>query len=228
MKVYIVHYDKLTERRVSLEQALKQRGLDGDVEWVTEYPKEHGVVDKILRITPTKLSRGYISTNLKHYEALYRMCRDNVPEALIFEDDVKFSDYWDVSKIPREFSYVKLGVGVPDMGLKPGNTPLCIGNNAGAEAYYVKRMFARDFLENIDVCWTIETEQHAYMIQNSIPLICVPMCSQDFVTSVNENKDYGISWIEYVRDAYPNSRKLCFPRFALETDEGRRESTECL
>lgn len=219
MKVYVLHYDKLTDRRERLEKILKEKGLDKDCEWIIEYPKEHPLIQKIIDITGTRIPRGYISTNMKHYEAMYRMIRDDVKEAIIFEDDVIFSEYWDISKIPREFPYVKLGKGVPDMGIPSGDKPLCIGNNGGAEAYYVKRLFARDFLENIDVCWGIEIEQHAYMLQSGIPLICVPMCTQDFgTTSVTEPKDYGMTWIQYIQEYYPKSKKLSFKLLVQSND----------
>jgi hypothetical protein len=208
MKVYIIHHAPLVERRVILESELKRVGLD-DVEWVTTFPPEHPLIQKVRDLTGTRIPNGYISINLKHYDAMSRMVRDNIPEALIFEDDVIFSEFFDVSKIPREFSYVKLGKGVDDMGLTLGDKPIIIGNNGGAEACYMKRLFARDFIENIDIMWTIETEEHAYLFNNQIPLVCVPMCYQKFISSVSEPKDYGITWVQYIRN-YSTSKKFSF------------------
>jgi GR25 family glycosyltransferase involved in LPS biosynthesis len=217
MKVYIIHYDKLIHRRLKLEEQLKKYNLT-DVEWITEYPKEHPIINKLRFLTDTKIPNGYISNSLKHYEAFRRMCEYNINEAIILEDDVIFSTYWDISKIPREFPYVKLGKGTLDMGIELGNSPRLIGNNGGSEAYYVKRMFARDFIENIDVGWTIDIEQHAYMIHNSIPLLCVPMCSQEYSTSVEGNKDYGMTWIQYIQEYYPKSKKISFTSLVQSND----------
>ena len=213
MKTYIIHHPTLTERRANLEAELKRVGLV-DVEWVTSFPPDHPVIQKVKDMTGTKISNGYISGSLKHYDALSRMVRDNIKEALVLEDDVIFSKFFNVTKIPREFPYVKLGKGVDDMRIELGDKPILIGNNAGLEAYYVKRLFAKDFIDNLDILWTIDTEQHAYLVDNGIPLVCVPMCYQNFITSVSDTRDYGISWIQYIKN-YATSQKVSFNKDLL-------------
>lgn len=210
MKIYVVHHEHNVERRQRLEKELKRLGLN-DVEWVTSYPPTDKTIDMVRNLTGTKIPNGYISTNLKHYDALHRMVTENIQEAIIFEDDVEFSKFFDISKIPRGYPYIKLGNGVPDMNCENSNQLCILYNNAGAEAYYVTRMFARDFLENIDLLWTVETEQHAYLHNNNLNLYCVPMCFQKFETSVFEPKDYGKTWIEYIQD-YKNSKKISYVR----------------
>ena len=206
MKVYVLHCDRLTERRRLLEIQLAKHSLDRDVEWITDFPKEHPLVQEWKEKTGTRIPDGYISLSLKHYEAYTRMVRDGIPEAILFEDDVIISDYFDIEKIPRECPFVKLGKGVPDMYIPLGNTPMVIGNNGGSEACYMRREFAEDFLKNLNMMWTIDIEQHGYLIHKRIPLVCVPMCTQDFgATSVHESKDYGMTWIEYIQkwDTFP-------------------------
>jgi hypothetical protein len=192
-----------------MEKMIADHGFD-DVEWITDYKIDDQIIDKVVAMTNTHMVPGYISLSLKHYEAFFRMARDNIREAIIFEDDVILSDFWDISKIPRQFPYVKLGKGVPDMNVQLGNTPMIVGNNGGSEAYYVKCMFARDFIENVDLGWTIDIEQHAYLFHNNIPLICVPMCSQEFNTTVQGEKKYSMTWEEYVNVYYKTSQKFSF------------------
>jgi hypothetical protein len=202
MKTYIVHCDTLTERRKHIESLEL-----GDVEWVTDFPIDHPLVQKVKKITP--LPNGYISNSLKHYEVCRRMCADGIEEALVFEDDVILSEFFDVYKIPRECPYVKLGNGTPDMCIPLGNTPLVITNNAGTEAYYMKRCFAKDFINNITLGWTIDTEQHAYMFHNRIPLVCVPMCTQTYETSFTSESWQKGTWCEYIQ-AWPFIKKISF------------------
>ncbi len=205
MKVYVMHCEDLVDRRRALEVELRKHNLT-DVEWITCFPKNESHVQEWKRKTGTKIPDGYISLSLKHYEACRRMCQADIHEAIVFEDDVILSEYFDIDKIPRNHIYVKLGKGVPDMNISLGNVPICIGNNGGSEAYYIRQEFARDFLNNINMMWSIDIEHHGYLIHKGIPLICVPMCTQDFdATSVHDNKDYGMNWIEYIQrwDTFP-------------------------
>ena len=209
MKIYIIHDDRLSARRMNMEKMISDHGFD-DVEWITDYKIDDQIIDKVVAMTKTPMVRGYVSGSLKHYEAMFRIARDNVREAIIFEDDVILSKFWDISKIPRQFPYVKLGKGTPDMNVKLDDTPISIGNNGGLEAYYVKCMFARDFIENLDLGWTIDIEQHAYLFHNNIPLICVPMCLQEYHTTVHGEKKYSMRWDEYIKDYYKTSPKFSF------------------
>lgn len=222
MKIYITHCETLRERRVQLEAEIKRLGLT-DVEWITSYPKDHTLVHEWKSKTKSPIPDGYVSLSLKHYDACKRMCDDDIKEAIVFEDDVIFTSYFDISKIPTNYPYVKLGKGVPDMYIQPGDKPISIGNNGGTEAYYMRIEFARDFIQNLNMRWTIDIEQHGYLIHKNIPLICVPMCTQDFGgTSVHESKDYGMTWIEYLQrwNEFP---KFTFKNFnPLRINEGHQ------
>lgn len=211
MKYYVIHDPSLTDRKKNLEKEFKKFDIHS-VEWITTFPKED--LKKIKEVSGTYMPLGYVSCNMKHYDAMNRMVRDNVPEAIIFEDDVIISDFFNENKIPREIPYVKLGKGPPDVELPIGNSPIIFGNNGGSEAYYVKRMFARDFLNNLDLGWTIDVEIHAYLISCGIPLICVPMCYQEYKTSVNEDKKYPITWQQYMTN-YQTSPKRSFDEWKL-------------
>ena len=89
MKYYIVHYSKNTERRVEMEKQLESIGAT-DVEWITEYDKEDEFISKIKEKTGSPLTPAEISCSVKHFEAMRRMVRDNIEEAIILEDDVVF------------------------------------------------------------------------------------------------------------------------------------------
>ncbi len=204
MKYYVIHDPVLVDRRKKLEEQFKKFDIH-DVEWVTTFPKED--LKKLGEVSGTYMPLGYLSCNMKHYDAMNRMVHDNVPEAIIFEDDVIITEFFNENKIPREFPYVKLGRGPPDAALPLGKSQVIIGNNGGFEAYYVKRMFVRDFLNNLDLGWTVDVETHAYLFSCGIPLICVPMCYQEYKTSVHENKQYPITWKQYIMNYQTSSKK---------------------
>jgi hypothetical protein len=203
MKIYVIHCDTLTERK-------KNFSIQGDIEWVTDFPIGHPIIQRAKDITGTSLPDGYISGSLKHYEVCRRMCANDIEEAVVFEDDVIPSEFFDMSKIPRHYPYVKLGNGTPDMHIPLGDNHLLITNNAGAEAYYIKKCFAQDFIENITLGWTIDTEQHAFLVYTGIPLICVPMCTQKYETSFTYSEPWSKeTWQEYIMK-WPIMKKFSF------------------
>lgn len=199
IKIYVMHCDELIDRRKRLESEFKRLGLT-NVEWITSFPKDDPIIEECRVKTGTKISKEYISLSLKHYEACRRMCEENIEEAIVFEDDVIFSSYFDISKIPRDTPYVKLGKCTPDMNIEFSHDKMTILNNGGTEAYYMRIEFAKNFIENINLMNTIDIEQHGYLIYNDIPLICVPMCTQDFsmTTIPIEKRDFGIEWKDYI------------------------------
>jgi hypothetical protein len=205
MKHYIIHHPGNVERRVKLEEHLKEKGIT-NVEWVTTFSKEEvAPLKSINNYTPL----GYISCNMKHHDALDRMIKDGIQEAIIFEDDVVISDIYDESKIPRNFPYVKLGRGANDMLIELSTEPRIIGNNGGAEACYVTIDFARFYNSNISLKWTIETEQHAFLLMYKIPLVCVPMCWQPYECAVHEDMNYPLSWMDFITE-YPSYKKYTY------------------
>ena len=44
MKVYVIHCLDLIERKQNVERQLREKGLDGDVEWITDFPRDGPVV----------------------------------------------------------------------------------------------------------------------------------------------------------------------------------------
>lgn len=206
MKYYIIHDDRLVERRKNIEKQLERIGAT-DVEWVTTFPVEQ--VKILGKISPIPL--GYISCSMKHYDALNRMIENNVPEAIIFEDDVIISDLFDTEKIPRLHPYVKLGRGL--MEFYDNSKVYSMKNNTGTEAYFVNQNFARAFLSCIDLGWAVDIEHYSFLFFNyflSIP--CIPMCSQIFTTtSITESKSYfeENDWKTYIFNKH-KTRKWSF------------------
>ena len=94
-KYYICHYSKLSERRVYVENHIKQYKLD--TKWVLEYDKEEitsEVLDKFPKILDyntnigRKLSMSEISLVLKHFHIFNDMIKNNYNNIVVFEDDI--------------------------------------------------------------------------------------------------------------------------------------------
>jgi hypothetical protein len=204
MKYYIIHNDALVERRTALQAQLDKFGIsEDDVEWVTTFPVSHTLVSQIKDEIGAVLPLGYISCSLKHYDALNRMINKGVPEAIIFEDDVIISDFYDEEKIPK-YPYVKLGQGPPDC-IVPLGSPLCkIPNPGGSEAYYVTIDFATEYLKNISFAINVDLEQYMFMRRIKMEPLCLSMCRQEFSHSFDTDiVDYKSRSIEYYHGKLP-------------------------
>ena len=84
MKTYIVHYDKLTERKKFMDYQLQLNNLH--YEYVSNYGK-----DKLTMLDKNKfrnISDSEISVCLHHIECFKKIANSNDDYALIFEDDV--------------------------------------------------------------------------------------------------------------------------------------------
>lgn len=196
-KIYVVHCDQYKDRRLKLEEQFTKFGIQ-NVEWVTDYPKDHPLVQEWKTKTGTKMSESRISGSLKHYEALRRMCEENIDEAIIFEDDVILTEFFDISKIPRQNIFVRLCQGVPEFGIQPGNSTITVYNNGGVEAYYIRLEFAREFLKNITLLYAVDIEYHGFLYHNNFQHIpCVPMCTQIYDVT-NYHDEYELPWLDYV------------------------------
>ncbi|MBB5030976.1 glycosyltransferase family 25 protein [Prosthecobacter vanneervenii] len=93
LRVHVIHYTRLKERRMHMEQALRDHGLDRfPVAWVTVHDREdvlaNGAYDRGDWGDPQSIAAGSISLILKHL-AVYREVAAE-PDAwhLILEDDV--------------------------------------------------------------------------------------------------------------------------------------------
>jgi hypothetical protein len=181
MKHYIIHNDALTERRESLQKQLDKFGIT-DVEWVTTFPANHPFVYVVKERLSSVLPLGYISCSLKHYDALRRIVNEGIQEAIVFEDDVIISDFYDESKL-IQYPYIKLGRGPPDCQLSLGSTPHKVPNPGGSEAYYVTADFAREYLKNVTFMENVDMEQYSFLLRSRLLPICIPMCYQEFNTS---------------------------------------------
>jgi len=84
MKIYIVHYDKLVERKKYMIEQLEKNGLN-NYEFISNHGKDNLTLKD--RKMFKNLSDGEISVSLHHIECFKKIKENNEDYALIFEDD---------------------------------------------------------------------------------------------------------------------------------------------
>ena len=126
MKILVIHYDKLIERKKHILKQLDNAGLN-DFEFVSNHGKE-----KLTPIEKSKfkdLTDGEISLMLHHFEC-YKIISEKYDYAIIFEDDVILGDNFknkiekNISDLPEDWDMLFFGEGhgvhIPQYRQSPG------------------------------------------------------------------------------------------------------------
>ena len=114
MKIFVLHYSKLVERKKHIIEQFAKHGIT-EYEFIELYDKD-SITDKERSIYADHFGRGVMSLHLKHLYA-YRQIAEKYDTALIFEDDVILSDNFltklnlYLTQIPATFDMVYLGDG---------------------------------------------------------------------------------------------------------------------
>ena len=197
MKILIVHYDKLIERKEHILQQLKKYDLTCD--FVSNYGK-----DKLTDKDKSKfknLKDSEISLSLHHFEC-YKIISENYDYAIIFEDDVILTDNFKskieihIIDLPSDWDMLFFGEGhgvhIPSYRLEPNKTVYkksveLINKNIGgingssrcADSYIVSKKCCKKILEKV----------------NS-PNYIVTMPLDHLLNHLNYNNNFNIYWSE--------------------------------
>jgi GR25 family glycosyltransferase involved in LPS biosynthesis len=113
IKIFVIHYDKLFERKNHMLKQLSVRNLDA--EFISNYGKDKLTLDNKKKFT--RLSDSEISVFLHHIECYKKIVECNYDYALILEDDailvdkfyIKLQKY--IHDMPNDWSMLYLGEG---------------------------------------------------------------------------------------------------------------------
>ena len=122
-KVFVAHWDALTERRSFLNEQLEKAGLQ-NVEWVTSFPASELHDESLITKYPivferskhdNRLSPAVISLLLKHCYIIEEIVKNQYESALVLEDDAvlsnsftsRFNDY--KSQLPEGWDFLWVG-----------------------------------------------------------------------------------------------------------------------
>ena len=114
MKIFVLHYSKLTERRASILKQFEAQGIT-DYEFIEVYDKDSLTPQEIDMFIP-----GYkpskISLILKHFHVVRRI-QESYDQALVLEDDAILADGFPallehyMTQVPSTYDMVFLGNG---------------------------------------------------------------------------------------------------------------------
>lgn len=113
MKIFIVHYDKLVERKKFITKQLNE--YDFDFEFISNHGKENLTLDE--RKMFKNRTDGEISLTLHHIECYKRIVEENIDYALILEDDVVTSNNFRetlegyIQELPTDWDMLFIGNG---------------------------------------------------------------------------------------------------------------------
>ena len=115
MKIFVLHYSKLTERKANIIQQFELHNIT-DYEFIEQFDKDELMEPEIANFTE-KCSSTVISLFLKHIHVYKQIVEQQYENALIFEDDVilhpQFTHwlYIYMSHLPKTYDLLYIGDG---------------------------------------------------------------------------------------------------------------------
>lgn len=118
MKVFVLHYAKLTDRKRDIIQQFERHGIT-DYEFIEKFDKDTITDDECPEFSRDYITkrRTELSIHLKHIYAYRLIVRENYDQVLIFEDDVILSDGFMpllklyMTQLPNDYDMLFIGDG---------------------------------------------------------------------------------------------------------------------
>jgi glycosyl transferase family 25 len=114
MKIFVLHYSKLVDRKNYILEQFNKQGII-DYEFIEKYDKNE-ITDYESNLFDINYEKSTMSLHLKH-NYVYNIIAENYERALIFEDDVilcdnfidKLNNY--ITQLPENFDMLFIGDG---------------------------------------------------------------------------------------------------------------------
>jgi hypothetical protein len=222
---FIKHCPNLApERKVFLEEHLKERVPIKDIRWIEDYNHDHLFVQwlnaKLNLPYGPKLTSNFVKTIIM----MKQMVDEKIESALHIDDDVVFYRDWDkiLESIPDEVEhngYINMGTS-PFFNLQPKIRQVYqIPNNGGAEVIWVNFDFALSFLTNLNMEEAPDIAIHGLMMSMNKPILNIPIAHQtsniERVSTVDHDTRKPSNWQAYVQN-YKNLDKINFNKLFEE------------
>ncbi|AFC34950.1 hypothetical protein OtV6_042c [Ostreococcus tauri virus RT-2011] len=222
---FIKHCPNLApERKVFLEEHLKERVSIKDIRWIEDYNHDHLFVQwlnaKLKLPYGPKLTSNFVKTIFM----MKQMVDEKIESALHIDDDVVFYRDWDkiLESIPDEVEhngYINMGTS-PFFNLQPKLRQVYqIPNNGGAEVIWVNLDFALSFLTNLNMEEAPDIAIHGLMMSMHKPILNIPIAHQtsniERVSTVDHDTRKSSNWQAYVQN-YKNLPKINFNKLLEE------------
>jgi len=226
--VFVKHCPNLApERKVFLEEHLKERVPIKDVRWIEDYNHDHPFVQWLnarynLPYGP-KLTSNFVKTCF----TLKQMVDENIESILHIDDDVTFHKDWvkyfeSVEDHIQDIGFMNLGTS-PFFNLKPKMKEVYqLPNNGGCECIWLTLDMAKNFLQNLNFEEAIDIVIHGFMTANKKPILNIPLCHQTSdlvrVSTLDHETRKSSNWIAYVQN-YKNLPKVSFDKLLEDFKE---------
>lgn len=167
--LYLIHYTKLTDRRVVMEKQLKDSKI-GDfipINWLTNFDREDITPEQVRKYIKCECNHpGIIANFIAHIHAIEDVA-NNKEIGLIVEDDLMFVDNFYgklqsyLAKLPSDWEIIFMGHGTGIKGL-PKFTPPRVTDN---------RIFYRWNTARTASCYLINKKGAKKIMRYAIPLV---------------------------------------------------------
>jgi len=118
MKIFVLHYSKLTRRKQHILEQFERHGIT-DYEFIEKFDKDAITDDECPEFSEEYVTqrRAELSLHLKHLYLYRLMLSDNYEEVLVLEDDVILSDSFMkklaiyMTQLPNDYDMLFIGNG---------------------------------------------------------------------------------------------------------------------
>ena len=215
--IFILHCPKLNpERKIFLEKHLEERVPIKDIRWCEDYNHDHLFVEWLQHTQKLPYGTKMTSGLVKSLDIFKTMIDEDIPNAIILNDDVMFHRDWlqiyNSVNIPDNIMFINLGTAL-FLNIKPEMGKIYqIGNNGGCEGVYVSKQFAELYIRNLNMNYTADIMVHGFLQSFNHPILCMPICYQTSIIEKTTSLDHdtrsdGKNWQKFVND-YGKSPKL--------------------
>ena len=232
--IFVKHCPNLApERKVFLEQHLKERVPIKDVRWIEDYNHDHPFVEWLNAKYNLPYGPKLTSNFVKSLMAMKQMIDENIESALHIDDDVCFHTDWVkyFESIPDDIQsvgFLNLGTS-PFFNLGPRLGELYqLPNNGGCECSWWSLDLVKNFLQNINLDEASDIIIVGFMCASKKPMLNMPLCHQtsDLVrmSTLDHETRKSSNWMAYVQN-YINLPKVDFNKLLedfYEFEEKRR------
>jgi hypothetical protein len=214
---FVKHCPNLSpERKIFLEEHLKERLPIKDIRWIEDYNHDHPFVQwlnvKLNLPYGPKLTSNFVKTII----SMKQMVDEKIESAFHIDDDVVFYRDWVkiLESIPDEVEtngYINMGTS-PFFNLQPKIRNVYeIPNNGGMEVFWSSLEFAHGFLSNLNMHEAIDIVIHGMMTSAKKTILNIPIAHQTSNIEKSSILDHETRkpsrWVAYVQN-YKNLEKI--------------------
>jgi len=226
--IFVKHCPNLApERKVFLEEHLKERVPIKDVRWIEDYNYDHPFVKWLNAKCSLPYGPKLTSNFVKTCFTLKQMVDENIESILHIDDDVTFHKDWvkyfeSIEDRIKDIGFMNLGTS-PFFNLKPKMKEVYqLPNNGGCECTWWTLGMAKIFLQNLNFDEAIDIVIHGFMTANKKPILNMPLCHQTSdlvrVSTLDHATRKSSNWMAYVHN-YENLPKVNFHKLLEDFKE---------